>query len=46
MKVVLLVGGFGARICEESQLRTKPIVELILWRIMKRRNDVACGQDG
>ena len=39
MKVVLLAGGFGTRISEESQLRPKPMVEIgekpILWHIMK-----------
>ena len=39
MKVVLLAGGFGSRITEESQFRPKPMVELggypILWHIMK-----------
>ena len=39
MKVVLLAGGQGTRITEESQLRPKPMVELgsmpILWHIMK-----------
>ncbi len=39
MKVVLLAGGLGSRITEESQFRPKPMVELggmpILWHIMK-----------
>lgn len=39
MKVVILAGGFGTRISEESQYRPKPMVELgdkpILWHIMK-----------
>lgn len=39
MKVVLLAGGMGTRISEESQYRPKPMVELggmpILWHIMK-----------
>lgn len=39
MKVVLLSGGFGTRISEESQFRPKPMVEIggmpILWHIMK-----------
>ena len=39
MKVVLLAGGFGSRITEESQFRPKPMVTLgempILWHIMK-----------
>lgn len=40
MKVVLLAGGKGTRIGEESQFRPKPLVEIgekpILWHIMKR----------
>lgn len=39
MKVVILAGGFGSRISEESVLRPKPMVEIgekpILWHIMK-----------
>lgn len=39
MKVLLLAGGFGTRISEESQFKPKPMVELggmpILWHIMK-----------
>jgi glucose-1-phosphate cytidylyltransferase len=39
MKVVLLAGGAGTRISEESQFRPKPMVEIgglpILWHIMK-----------
>lgn len=39
MKVVILAGGYGTRISEESQLRPKPMVEIgqkpILWHIMK-----------
>ncbi len=39
MKVVLLAGGFGTRISEESQNKPKPMVEIggkpILWHIMK-----------
>lgn len=39
MKVVLLAGGLGTRISEESHLRPKPMVEIggkpILWHIMK-----------
>lgn len=40
MKVVLLAGGFGTRISEESQFKPKPMVEIggkpILWHIMKQ----------
>lgn len=39
MKVVILAGGYGTRISEESGLRPKPMVEIgskpILWHIMK-----------
>lgn len=39
MKVVILAGGFGTRISEESGIRPKPMVEIggkpILWHIMK-----------
>lgn len=39
MQVVILAGGFGTRISEESSIRPKPMVEIggrpILWHIMK-----------
>lgn len=39
MKVVILAGGFGTRISEESAMKPKPMVEIggmpILWHIMK-----------
>lgn len=39
MKVVLLAGGFGSRISEESQFKPKPMIEIggmpILWHIME-----------
>ena len=39
MIVVLLAGGFGSRISEESQFKPKPMIEIggmpILWHIMK-----------
>lgn len=39
MKVVLLAGGLGTRISEESEYRPKPMIEIggmpILWHIMK-----------
>ena len=39
MKVVLLAGGFGSRISEESIYKPKPMIEIggmpILWHIMK-----------
>lgn len=40
MKVVILAGGFGTRISEESQFKPKPMIEIggmpILWHIMKQ----------
>src|SRR5688572_29992984 len=39
MKVVILAGGYGTRISEESAVRPKPMVEIggmpVLWHIMK-----------
>lgn len=39
MKTVILAGGFGTRISEESQFKPKPMIEIggmpILWHIMK-----------
>lgn len=39
MKVLILAGGFGTRLSEETELRPKPMVEIggkpILWHIMK-----------
>ena len=39
MKVLLLAGGFGSRLSEETDVRPKPMVEIggkpILWHIMK-----------
>lgn len=39
MKIVLLAGGYGTRISEESQYKPKPMIEIggmpILWHIMK-----------
>ena len=39
MKVVILAGGFGSRLSEETQVKPKPMVEIggkpILWHIMK-----------
>lgn len=57
MKVVLLAGGLGTRISEESHLRPKPMIEIggkpILWHIMKTYshyglNDfiICCGYKG
>ncbi len=57
MKVVILAGGLGTRISEESHLRPKPMIEIggnpILWHIMKLysyygHNDfiICCGYKG
>lgn len=39
MKAVILAGGFGTRISEESHLRPKPMIEIggmpILWHIQE-----------
>ncbi len=57
MKAVILAGGFGTRISEESAVRPKPMVEIgpqpVLWHIMKIYAHhgitdfvVACGYKG
>jgi glucose-1-phosphate cytidylyltransferase len=57
MKVVILAGGIGSRISEETHLRPKPMIEIggkpILWHIMKiystfNHNDfiICCGYKG
>jgi glucose-1-phosphate cytidylyltransferase len=39
MKVVILAGGFGTRLSEETEMKPKPLVEIggrpVLWHIMK-----------
>ena len=39
MKVLLLAGGYGTRLSEETDIRPKPMIEIggkpILWHIMK-----------
>ena len=39
MKVVILAGGYGSRLAEETELKPKPMVEIgnnpIIWHIMK-----------
>lgn len=39
MKAVILAGGLGSRLSEETQVKPKPMVEIggrpILWHIMK-----------
>lgn len=46
MKVVILAGGFGTRISEESHLKPKPMLEIggkpILWHIMKEYSHYGC----
>jgi len=57
MKAVILAGGFGTRISEETTVRPKPMVEIgekpILWHIMKsydshgiREFIICCGYKG
>ena len=57
MKAVILAGGLGTRISEESYLRPKPMIEIggkpILWHIMKlysahgvRQFVICCGYKG
>src|SRR4051812_47530426 len=46
MKVVILAGGMGSRLMEETDLRPKPMVEIgglpILWHIMKHYTYYGC----
>lgn len=57
MKAVILAGGYGSRISEESILRPKPMIEIggmpILWHIMKMYSTheinefiICCGYKG
>ncbi len=57
MKVVILAGGLGTRISEESHLKPKPMIEIggnpILWHIMKYYSEfgyndfiICCGYKG
>jgi len=57
MKAVILAGGFGTRISEESHLKPKPMIEIggkpILWHIMKTYSHhgvrdfvICCGYKG
>lgn len=57
MKLVILAGGLGSRIAEESQLKPKPMIEIggrpILWHIMKLYSEygvndfiICCGYKG
>ncbi len=57
MKAVILAGGFGTRISEETDLKPKPMVEIggkpLLWHIMKMYSNhgvnefiVCCGYKG
>src|SRR5688500_11656337 len=46
MKVVILAGGLGTRISEESHLRPKPMIEIggkpLLWHIMQSYSAHGC----
>lgn len=48
MKVVILAGGLGTRISEESHLKPKPMIEIgempILWHIMKIYSHYGCNE--
>mgnify|MGYP004007172041 FL=1 len=57
MKVVILAGGFGTRISEETHLKPKPMIEIggmpLLWHIMKLYSSfdinefiICCGYKG
>lgn len=57
MKAVILAGGFGTRISEETHLKPKPMIEIggkpILWHIMKMYSEhgindfvICCGYKG
>lgn len=57
MKVVILAGGYGTRLSEETSIRPKPMVEIgekpILWHIMKTYHShgikefiICCGYKG
>lgn len=57
MKIVILAGGYGTRISEESYLKPKPMIEIggnpILWHIMKNYSHygfnefiICCGYKG
>ena len=48
MKAVLLAGGFGTRISEETDIRPKPMIEIggkpLLWHIMKLYSYYGCNE--
>jgi glucose-1-phosphate cytidylyltransferase len=57
MKAVILAGGYGTRISEETHVKPKPMIEIggmpILWHIMKHYSDygindfvICCGYKG
>ena len=50
MKAVILAGGYGSRVAEESNLKPKPMIEIggkpIVWHIMKIDSAEACGDTG
>jgi glucose-1-phosphate cytidylyltransferase len=48
MKVLILAGGYGTRISEESDIKPKPMIEIggkpILWHIMKHYSHYGCNE--
>ncbi len=48
MKVVILAGGLGTRLSEETEIKPKPMVEIggrpILWHIMKHYEQFGCNE--
>ena len=48
MKGVILAGGLGSRISEESSLKPKPLIEIgnmpIIWHIMKIYSHYGCNE--
>jgi glucose-1-phosphate cytidylyltransferase len=57
MKAVILAGGFGTRLSEETNIKPKPMIEIgerpIIWHIMKTYSEygvndfiICCGYKG
>ena len=57
MKAVILAGGYGTRLSEETRLKPKPLIEIggmpLLWHIMKTYSTydvnefvICCGYKG
>ena len=57
MKAVILAGGYGTRVSEETQIKPKPLIEIggmpLLWHIMKTYSTydinefvICCGYKG